>query len=84
MPSTVPSSDFEDAKADEARHLAAVAPAKPTDDADPIRAAERALSEAQAQLDRARKTRDALTAEANDATQSSTEPGKKSTMPSAK
>jgi chromosome segregation ATPase len=59
---------LKEAKANEPRHLAAVALGEATDDADPIRAAERALTEAQAQLDRARKTRDALTAEASDAT----------------
>ncbi|HZL39653.1 MAG TPA: hypothetical protein VFC45_05155 [Pseudolabrys sp.] len=59
---------LKEAKADEARYLAAVALGEATEDTNPIKAAERALAESNAQLDRARKTRDALTAEANDAT----------------
>jgi len=58
---------LEEAKANESRHLAAVATGEASENANPIKAAELALTEAQAKLDHMRKTRDALTAEANDA-----------------
>ncbi len=59
---------LEDAKADEVRHLAAVAMGEATEDSNPIKAAGLVLSGAQAKLDLARKTRDAVTTEINDAT----------------
>ena len=68
VPSTVPRNSLKKPRRTRARHLAAVALGEATEDADPVKAAERALTEANAQLDRARKTVDALTAEVNDAT----------------
>jgi chromosome segregation ATPase len=49
-----------EAKADESRHLAAVALSEATEDANPVTAAESAIAEAQSRLDTARRTRDAL------------------------
>jgi len=59
---------LEEAIADESRHLAAVALGETTEDANPVRAAERASAEAEAQLTKMRNTRDALVEEAKDAT----------------